>query len=123
MPFCGTGRRGQLTLTYMQNINPNSLGQPPENLPVIVDTPVPMTAEVEGRPRHVRRGLSTPPELHEKVTSLIDELMGTFIRAMKRRGIRVADVHISWLPELDAEEAMRRVSQIARLRTAVEMKV
>ena len=61
-----------------------------------------------------------PEELCEMASALFEELVTTFTRAMKRRGIVPFEVGIFWKPEGSPKEAMRKLKSVTRLRAVIE---
>ncbi len=106
----------------MHNIYPDSLGQPPENLPVIATAddaaaPVPEIQADAGLNVSGQR-----EELSAAVSRLFDDLCGSFTSAMKDYGIDIGPVRIPWRAITDDQDAIKRLSRIRGIWAAVKVK-
>jgi hypothetical protein len=106
----------------MQNIYPDSLGKPPENLPVIAtadhaEAPVPKIRANAGLDVSGQR-----EELGAVVSGLFDDLCGSFTNAMKDYGIDIGLVRIPWRPITDDQDAIKRLSRVTEIWAAVKVK-
>lgn len=106
----------------MQNINPNSLGKAPANLPVVarsahrVATSRPSTQTRESSQESDHRNLLAV------VDSLFTQLCGSFMRAMSEHGLDIGPVHIPWRPETSDRDTIERLIKVAEIGVALKMR-
>jgi hypothetical protein len=90
----------------MQNINPNSLGQAPENLPVIATADRAVVAVPRIRAKARPNVLDQREKLGAIVSSLFEDVSGSLRNAMKDHGIDIGPVRIPWRVLTDDQDAI-----------------
>jgi hypothetical protein len=97
----------------MQNIYPDSLGQPPENLPVIAteDRAVVPLPRIRAKVRP--NVLAQREQLAAIVSNVFDDLCGSLTNAMKDHGIDIGPVRIPWRVLTNDQDAIEQLSRIA----------